>query len=192
MVVQTMLYDMCVSPYTPMSMHLIRVAERLGASSRRPRHPFPALMAGVKPWPCACAQGPTNKSKLHETCSTPHNRNIDHPARAATAKSRWSSDKVGPWRAVFAARKGSRRPARNCIHSFTPGNTDITVLLNHTGHDAAHHGPDEREEEHSARCKVTTKTASVVRRMNLYPLSKQAHDEIRGSTCEILPEGLID
>ena len=27
-------------------MHLIRVAEHLGASSRRPRHPFPALMAG--------------------------------------------------------------------------------------------------------------------------------------------------
>ena len=30
-------------------MHLIRVAERLGASSRRPRHPFPAQMAGVNP-----------------------------------------------------------------------------------------------------------------------------------------------
>ena len=30
-------------------MHLIWVAERLGASSRRPRHPFPALMAGVSP-----------------------------------------------------------------------------------------------------------------------------------------------
>ena len=30
-------------------MHLIQVAERLGASSRRPRHPFPALMAGVNP-----------------------------------------------------------------------------------------------------------------------------------------------
>ena len=28
-VVQTMLYDMCVSPYTPTSMHLIRVAEHL-------------------------------------------------------------------------------------------------------------------------------------------------------------------
>ena len=28
-------------------MHLIRVAEHLGASSRRPRHPFTALMAGV-------------------------------------------------------------------------------------------------------------------------------------------------
>ena len=27
-------------------MQLIRVAEHLGASSRRPRHPFPALMAG--------------------------------------------------------------------------------------------------------------------------------------------------
>ena len=28
-------------------MHLIRVAEHLGASCRRPRHPFPALMAGA-------------------------------------------------------------------------------------------------------------------------------------------------
>ena len=28
---------------------LIRVAEHLGASSRRPRHPFPALMAGETP-----------------------------------------------------------------------------------------------------------------------------------------------
>ena len=41
---------------TYMSVHirrthalLIRVAERLGASSRRPRQPFPALMAGVSP-----------------------------------------------------------------------------------------------------------------------------------------------
>ena len=30
-------------------MQLIRVAEHLGASSRRPRHPFPALMAGEPP-----------------------------------------------------------------------------------------------------------------------------------------------
>ena len=30
-------------------MQLIRVAEHLGASSRRPRHPFPALMAGFSP-----------------------------------------------------------------------------------------------------------------------------------------------
>ena len=30
-------------------MQLIRVAERLGASSGRPRHPFPALMAGEPP-----------------------------------------------------------------------------------------------------------------------------------------------
>ena len=30
-------------------MHLIWVSERLGASSRRPRHPFTALMAGVNP-----------------------------------------------------------------------------------------------------------------------------------------------
>ena len=35
-------YDVCVSPYAPTMQHL-------GASSRRPRHPSPALMAGVTP-----------------------------------------------------------------------------------------------------------------------------------------------
>ena len=44
--------------YAP-TMHAPKwVAESLGASSRRPRHPFPALMAGVKPRPCTCAHGP--------------------------------------------------------------------------------------------------------------------------------------
>ena len=38
--------------------------------SRRPRHPFPAVMAGVKPWPCPCAQGPTNSNKIHTRTST--------------------------------------------------------------------------------------------------------------------------
>ena len=38
------------------AMQLIRVAEHLGASSRRPRHPFPALMA-EGPWPCTCVHG---------------------------------------------------------------------------------------------------------------------------------------
>ena len=34
------------------SMHLVRVAEHLGRrDSRRPRHPFPALMTGVNPRP---------------------------------------------------------------------------------------------------------------------------------------------
>ena len=68
-------------------MQLIRVAERLGASSRRLCHPFPALMAGVKPWPCACAHGP--KKTPHEliiammSCHTPVDelqlRNLDNP-----------------------------------------------------------------------------------------------------------------
>ena len=44
-------YDMCVSPYAP-TMHAPNwVAEHLGASSRRPRQPFPTLMAGVNPGP---------------------------------------------------------------------------------------------------------------------------------------------
>ena len=37
----------------------------------------------------------------------------------ATAKSLWSSNKAGPWRAVKAARKGNRRPARNCNCGIT-------------------------------------------------------------------------
>ena len=36
-----------VSVHATQQMHLIRVAERLGASSWRGRHPFTALMAGV-------------------------------------------------------------------------------------------------------------------------------------------------
>ena len=53
-----------VSVHATQMMHLFRVAERLGASSRRPRHPFPALMAGVNP-----GRVPVHRA-LHETCST--------------------------------------------------------------------------------------------------------------------------
>ena len=42
-------YDVCLSPYAPTKNAPDWVAEHLGASSRRPRHPFPALMAGVNP-----------------------------------------------------------------------------------------------------------------------------------------------
>ena len=49
-------------------MHLIRVAEHLGASSRRPRHPFPALMAG-EPWPCTCVHGPKKPSRHTMKCN---------------------------------------------------------------------------------------------------------------------------
>ena len=44
------------------------VAEHLGASSRRPRHPFPALMAG-EPWPCTCVHGP-KKTTRQRACLT--------------------------------------------------------------------------------------------------------------------------
>ena len=39
----------CVFVHTYQQLHLIWVAEHLGASSRRPRHSFPALMAGDTP-----------------------------------------------------------------------------------------------------------------------------------------------
>ena len=50
------------------AMQLIRVAEHLGASSRRPRHPFPALMAG-EPWPCTCVHGPKKPSRHTMSCN---------------------------------------------------------------------------------------------------------------------------
>ena len=41
-----MIHDTASLSWRVRMMHLIRVAEHLGASSRRPRHPFPALMTG--------------------------------------------------------------------------------------------------------------------------------------------------
>ena len=71
-----------------------------------------------------------------ETASTPREGN--EPARPAqqghrspctsTAKSLWSSDKAGPWRAVFAARKGSQRPARNCNCGNSTVSPEIPAL----------------------------------------------------------------
>ena len=48
-VVRAIEYGVCVSPYAPTTNAPNWVAEHLGASSRRPRHPFPALMAGETP-----------------------------------------------------------------------------------------------------------------------------------------------
>ena len=45
-------------------MHSIGVAEHMGASSRRPRHPFSTLMAEVKPGPCTCVHGLQKKSSM--------------------------------------------------------------------------------------------------------------------------------
>ena len=52
-------------------MHLIGVPSHLRVNSRRPRHPFPALMAGSTLALCLCT-GPCQLtlSKHHETCST--------------------------------------------------------------------------------------------------------------------------
>ena len=50
-------YMTCLSmPHS--CMQLIRVAGHLGVRLPATPPPLPALMAGVKPWPCACAQGP--------------------------------------------------------------------------------------------------------------------------------------
>ena len=51
-------------------VHLIRVAEHLGASSRRPRHPFPALMAGVNPGRVPVCTA-LKKSTRQQACQQP-------------------------------------------------------------------------------------------------------------------------
>ena len=70
-------------------MQLIRVAERLGASSRRPRHPFPAMMAGVNPGrvpvhraPKAQLTSPLTSQHEHRTSTTVDELRqvIDHTA----------------------------------------------------------------------------------------------------------------
>ena len=85
------------------------VAEHLGASSRRPRHPFPALMAG-EPWPCTCVHGPKKTHRpsrhllLNNNRHAKHNRDIDHHVNilqirreAATVGSRLSSHRPHLW-----------------------------------------------------------------------------------------------
>ena len=61
------------------SMQQIRVPGHLGVNSRRPGHPFSALMAGVKPWPCACEQPlPTHPEQASLNLLDLHNRDVDH------------------------------------------------------------------------------------------------------------------
>ena len=64
--------------------------------ARRPRHPFPALMAGVNPGrvPVYTAL-PAHPEQASQDLPDPLNRNVDHLARTATAKSLWSARQAG-------------------------------------------------------------------------------------------------
>ena len=66
-------------------MQLIRVAEHLGASSRRPRHPFPALMAGepLAVYLCTRPKKPTHQP-TNSTCGAAQ-QEIDHLCSSTTA-----------------------------------------------------------------------------------------------------------
>ena len=107
-----------------MRMHLIWVPGHLRINSRRPRHPFPTLMAGVNPGPVPVHRAlPPSASTRHAvtvttavgTRTTPHNRGIDHQEKYCTAESLWSSEQARPWETASALRPGCRRPAR--LHS---------------------------------------------------------------------------
>ena len=72
-VVQTLLYDMCVSPYTPKSMQLIRGCQPPRETTPgRLRHPAPVLMTGA-PSPVPVYRVPKTKElrlwRLHELCA---------------------------------------------------------------------------------------------------------------------------
>ena len=107
-VVQMMKNAPCLARVAP-EMSPNWVAEHLGASSRRPRHPFPTLMVG-EPWPCTCVHGPkkTQRLRRHLLLSNNrhanHNRDIDHLVNvlqirraAATVGNRLSSHRPHLW-----------------------------------------------------------------------------------------------
>ena len=79
------------------------VAEHLGASSRRPRHPFPALMTRNS-WPCTCAHGPT-RTRERASCHL-HNRDIGH--RVLQLGMSMVKRKSGPWN--LPLRHDGKRP----------------------------------------------------------------------------------
>ena len=70
----------CVSIHTRRRcMHRIRVAEHLGASSRQPRHPFSALMAGVRPGPVPVHRAlPRHLEQASRNLLDLPNRDVDH------------------------------------------------------------------------------------------------------------------
>ena len=67
-------HDTCLCRYEPSRLHLIGVAEHLRASSRRHRHPFPALMAGVNPGRVSVHTALKTTSRQH--LSLHHDRHV--------------------------------------------------------------------------------------------------------------------
>ena len=88
-------------------MQLIRVAEHLGASSRRPRHPFPALMAGVNP-----GRVPVNTALKIRPLDVQHGH-VDNLVRksAPTAETPQFSALSGPLSRTQRARQRGPRTA---------------------------------------------------------------------------------
>ena len=73
-----MIHDTASLSWRVRMMHLIRVAEHLGASSRRPRHPFPTLMAG-EPLAVYLCTRPKKSTITRRTAPVElHNRDINH------------------------------------------------------------------------------------------------------------------
>ena len=102
------------------------VAEHLGASSRRPRHPFPALMAGANPGRCTCVHGPKSQVRrqlrrpLQKNCTgrtmrhlwnlqPKHNRDVGPPHVRQLEESRWSFDMQDHGNQPLRPRQGCRR-----------------------------------------------------------------------------------
>ena len=76
MVVLTSVQRTCLCRYERTAHAPNWVAERLGASSRRPRHPFPALMAGVNP-------GPVPVHRALQAHPQPSEMHLRHPIEQA-------------------------------------------------------------------------------------------------------------
>ena len=95
---------MCVSPYAPTTNAPNWVAEHLGASSRRPRHPFSALMAGETPGRVpvytALKRSASNSSTRHAPTQQGHRPpcqcTATRPPRGATVGAQMAPHRPAP------------------------------------------------------------------------------------------------
>ena len=121
-----------VSVHSRARMHLIRMAERLGASSRRPRHPFPAVMAGAT----------LAKSTATSQLTSQH----EHRTSTTVDELRKVIDHTAP----VVAHNGHAQLGHRQYQPCTCHGQAHHCLSGHTGHDAELHGPA-KEEESTAR-----------------------------------------
>ena len=111
------------------AMQLIRVAEHLGASSRRPRHPFPALMAGEPLAVYLC----TRPKKKNQTPRCPTRaRRQPCPKVSANCGDSTVSALSGPSQHLSLHNDWHKTKSKNCTCVNSTGTCTVWTSVLHT------------------------------------------------------------